>query len=82
MLPAHAQGPCVVVSDTSSSAMAERPRDKCFNSVLKMVNIAFVSYRWGTYLGDFMGNVTALLLAQWIPTRVIIELYDTTTGMK
>jgi len=43
--------------------MAARPRDACFNLIYKMVNIAFVSYP----LGDFMGNVSALLLCRLKP---------------
>jgi len=51
--------------------MAEGPRDACFNSICKMVNIALVSYP----LRDFIGNVSALLSGRWKPLLVIIELY-------
>jgi len=38
--------------------MAHRPCNAYFNSIRKMVNIAFVSYP----VGDFMDNVSALLV--------------------
>jgi len=43
---------------TSSSASVEWPRDTCFNSICKMVNITFVSYP----LRDFTGNIKCSLL--------------------
>jgi len=56
---------------TSSSYMAEEPRDAFFNLVRKMLNIAFVSH----LLGDFVGNVSVLLLSRWEFLLLIVELY-------
>ena len=46
---------------TSSSAMAERPRDACFTSIREMVKIMFLR----NPLEDFMGNLKALSLGRW-----------------